>query len=147
MSKKLMMCAAALGIALLSGCASVPMESAEKDKELKAFPAPPQNQAGLYIFRDSALGFSLKKTLKVDNQVVGETAINTYFYQVISPGPHVLATESEFSDNTINLNAEAGKNHYVRQSIKYGVFVGGAKLGEVPEAEGQKGVANSKLAR
>lgn len=147
MSKKLMMCAAALGVALLSGCASVPMESAEKNQELKAFPAPPANQAGLYIFRDSVLGPVLKKTVKIDNEVVGETAANTYFYRVISPGQHVLATESEFSDNTINLNAEAGKNHYVRQSIKLGVFVGGAKLAEVSEAEGQEGVASTELAR
>jgi hypothetical protein len=147
MSKKLMMCAAALGVALLSGCASVPMESAEKDQALKAFPTPPENQAGLYIFRDSALGPVLKKTVKIDNQVVGETATNTYFYRTVSPGPHILATESEFSDNTINLNAEAGKNHYVRQSIKFGVFVGGAKLEEVSEAEGQKGVASTELAR
>jgi hypothetical protein len=147
MSKKLMMCAAALGIALLSGCASVPMESAEKDQALKAFPAPPENQAGLYIFRDSALGPILKKTVKIDNEVVGETAMNTYFYRVVSPGAHVLATESEFSDNTINLNAEAGKNHYVRKSIKMGVFVGGAQLQEVSESEGQKGVADTELAR
>ncbi|MFI8384350.1 DUF2846 domain-containing protein [Pseudomonas sp. NPDC079086] len=147
MSKKLMICAAALGIALLSGCASVPMESAEKDQALKAFPAPPENQAGLYIFRDSALGPILKKTVKIDNEVVGETAMNTYFYRVVSPGAHVLATESEFSDNTINLNAEAGKNHYVRQSIKMGVFVGGAQLQEVSESEGQKGVADTELAR
>jgi hypothetical protein len=147
MSKKLMMCAAALGIALLSGCASVPMESAEKDQALKAFPAPPGNQAGLYIFRDSMLGTAVKKTVKINNEVVGETAMNTYFYRVVSPGPLVLATESEFSDNTINLNAVAGKNHFVRQSIKMGVFVGGAKLQEVSEAEGKKGVMSTELAR
>jgi hypothetical protein len=147
MSKKLMICAATLGVALLSGCASVPMESAEKNQEFKAFPAPPENQAGLYIFRDSALGPILKKTVKIDNKVVGETAMNTYFYRVVSPGQHVLATESEFSDNTINLNAEAGQNYYVRQYIKFGVFVGGANLTEVSEAEGQKGVGSTELAR
>jgi hypothetical protein len=147
MSKKLMMCAAALGIALLSGCASVPMESAEKDQALKAFPIPPENQAGLYIFRDSMLGTAVKKTVKIDNEVIGETAMNTYFYRVISPGLHVLATESEFSDNTIDVNAVAGKNHFVRQSIKMGVFVGGAKLQEVSEAEGKNGVVSTELAR
>ncbi|WP_339082049.1 DUF2846 domain-containing protein [Pseudomonas sp. TMP9] len=147
MYKKIKMCAAVLGIALLSGCASVPMESAQKDQALKAFPAPPENQAGLYIFRDSMLGTAVKKTVKINNEVVGETAMNTYFYRVVSPGPLVLATESEFSDNTINLNAVAGKNHFVRQSIKMGVFVGGAKLQEVSEAEGKKGVMSTELAR
>lgn len=146
MFKKLMS-TAVLSTVLLSGCASVPMEPADKDQALKTFPVPPQDQAGLYIFRDSPLGFALKKTVKIDGQVIGETASKTYFYRLVSPGPHLLATESEFGDNTAELNAEAGKNHYVRQSIKLGVFVGGAKLKEVSEAEGQKGVLNSKLAR
>ena len=146
MSKKLL-CAAALGVALLSGCASVPMASNEKDQALKAFPNPPQDQAGLYIFRDSSLGPALKKTVKVDGEVIGETAINTYFYRTLTPGEHVLATESEFSDNTLTLNAEAGKNHFVRQYIKFGVFVGGANLEQVSEAEGRKGVLETELAR
>jgi len=146
MSKK-MMFAAVLGVALLSGCASVPMESFEKDQALKAFPTPPQDQAGLYIFRDSSLGPALKKTVKVDGEVIGETAINTYFYRTITPGEHVLATESEFGENTLNLNAEAGKNHFVRQYIKFGVFVGGANLEQVSEAEGRKGVSQTSLAQ
>lgn len=115
MSRKLSICSAALALALLSGCASVPMESPEKDQALKSFPAPPQDQAGLYIHRDTSLGASLKKTVKIDGQVIGETAPKTYFYRLVSPGLHVLATESEFGDNTLELNAEAGKNHFVRQ--------------------------------
>lgn len=147
MFKYLMMSAAALGFAAMTGCASVPMESPEKDQALKAFTVPPQDQAGLYIFRDSSLGASLKKTVKINGEPIGETAANTYFYRTVSPGPLVLATESEFSDNTLELNAEGGKNHYVRQSIKMGLFVGGAKLTEVPEEEGRKAVMSTKLAR
>ncbi|MCG7374171.1 MULTISPECIES: DUF2846 domain-containing protein [Pseudomonas] len=147
MFKKTMLCSAALAVALLSGCASVPMESADKDQALKTFPTPPADQAGLYIFRDSSMGPALKKTVKIDNQVVGETATKTYFYRLMNPGSHVLATESEFGDNTLTINALAGKNYYVRQSIKMGVFVGGAKLEQVSETEGQQGVQASKLAR
>jgi len=88
-----------------------------------------------------------EEDIKIDDEVIGETAAKTYFYRLVSPGPHVLATESEFGDNLLELNAQAGKNHYVRQSIKMGVFVGGAKLTEVSESEGQKGVRNTKLAR
>lgn len=147
MIKHLMMSAAALSFAVLTGCASVPMESSEKDQAYKAFTAPPQDQAGLYIFRDSMLGAALKKSVKIDGEVIGETAANTYFYRLITPGPHTLATESEFSDNLLELNALPGKNHYVRQSMKMGLFVGGAKLTEVSESEGQKAVAETKLAR
>ncbi|MFC3609514.1 DUF2846 domain-containing protein, partial [Stutzerimonas tarimensis] len=61
------------------------------------------------------------------------------------PGAHTLSTESEFGDNLLQLNAEAGKNHYVRQSIKLGLFVGGAKLTEVSESEGQKAVRKRSI--
>lgn len=145
--KKTVMCAAVLAIALLQGCASVPMESPEKDRELKAFPNPPQGQAGLYIFRDSSLGTALKKTVSIDGKPVGETAINTYLYRVITPGEHQLSTESEFSDNLLVLKAEPDQNYYVRQYIKMGLFVGGANLEQVSTAEGQKGVAETELAR
>ncbi|TIH10490.1 DUF2846 domain-containing protein [Pseudomonas leptonychotis] len=138
---------AALGIAVLSGCASVPMDTPSADAALKSFPAPPADQAGLYIYRDSFAGQGLKKTVKIDGEVIGETANRTYFYRHISPGNHVLATESEFSDNAINLLAVAGQNYYVRQSIKMGVFVGGAKLDVVPEETAQKHLQKCELAK
>ncbi len=102
MFKHFMMSAAALSFAILTGCASVPMESPEKDQAYKTLPAPPQDQAGLYIFRDSMLGGALKKTVKIDDEVIGETAANTYFYRLITPGKHTLATESEFSETSSN---------------------------------------------
>lgn len=138
---------AALGIAVLSGCASVPMDTPAADAELKSFAAPPADQAGLYIYRDSAFGQGLKKTLKVDGEVIGETANRTYFYRLVSPGNRVIATESEFSDNSINLVAVAGQNHYVRQSIKMGIFVGGAKLAVIPEATAQAHLQKCELAK
>lgn len=147
MFKHLMKSAVALSFAVMTGCASVPMESPEQDQAHKAFTVPAQDQAGLYIFRDSSLGASLKKTVKINGEPIGETAANTYFYRTVSPGPLVLATESEFSDNTLELNAQGGKNHFVRQSIKMGLFVGGAKLTEVSEEEGRKAVLGTKLAQ
>ncbi|MNF04598.1 hypothetical protein D3C80_2041560 [compost metagenome] len=46
----------------------------------------------------------------------------------------------------IDLVAAAGKNYYVRQSIKVGVFVGGAKLEIVPEDIGQAHLQKCTLA-
>ena len=43
------------------------------------------------------LGAALKKSVKIDGEVIGETAANTYFYRLVSTGPHMLATESEFT--------------------------------------------------
>jgi hypothetical protein len=137
---------AAIGFAVLTGCASVPMDAPEADAALKTFSAPPANQAGLYIYRDSFAGQSLKKTVTLDGKAIGETANRVYFHRLITPGSHTLGTESEFSDNVINLVAVAGKNYYVRQSIKMGVFVGGASLEEVPEATGRADLQKCELA-
>jgi len=71
----------------------------------------------------------------------------TYFYRVISPGQHTLATQSEFSNNDLIITANPGLNYYVRQYMKMGVFVGGANLELVSEEEGRKGVSECNLAK
>lgn len=146
MLSRLKMFAAATSLAIMTGCASVPMESADADVALKTFAAPPADHAGLYIYRDSFAGQGLKKTVTLDGKTIGETANRVYFYKLISPGSHKIGTESEFSDNVIDLVAVAGKNYYVRQSIKMGVFVGGAKLTVVPENLGQAHLQKCSLA-
>lgn len=42
---------------------------------------------------------------------------------------------------------EAGKNYFVRQSIKTGAFVGGANLKEVSDEQGKADVAKLGLAQ
>ncbi len=139
--------AVAAAFAVTTGCASVPMDTPEADAALKAFNAPAADKAGLYIYRDSFAGQGLKKTVKVDGQVIGETANRVYFYHLLNAGTHTIATESEFSDNSIALTAVGGQNYYVRQSIKMGVFVGGAKLTQVSEAIGQQHLQKCELAK
>jgi len=130
----------------LTGCATVPMASVEKDNERKEFALPPQESAGLYIYRNTRLGGALKKTVFVDGRSVGETAPMTYFYMDVEPGVHVLSTESEFSNNDLEIKTRGGQNYFVRQYIKIGVFVGGANLELVSEEEGKQGVLECKLA-
>lgn len=146
MLKKSLFLLAIVASVILTGCASVPMAPVEQDQAMKTFSAPASDKAGLYIFRDSSLGAALKKTVSIDNQVIGETAAKTYFYSEIEPGEHTLATESEFSDNLLVIKVQAGLNYFVRQYIKFGAFVGGANLELVSEEEGKKGVLASKLA-
>lgn len=146
MFRGLMLAACAAAIAV-SGCASVPMASAQRDAELKTFPAPEDGSAGVYIYRNSLVGQALKKDLYIDGERLGESANKTYFYRQVEPGEHTVSTESEFSDNAFKLLVEAGKNYFVRQYIKMGVFVGGANLELVSEEEGKKGVLASGLAQ
>ena len=147
MFKKVLIGAAIIAVSLVSGCASVPMASKEQDAARKTFSQPPADKAGLYVFRNTFVGQALKKTVYIDSAVIGETANKTFFYKEITPGDHKLSTESEFSDNVITFRADGGKNYFVEQHIKMGVFVGGASLTMVPEEEGKRKVLECGLAK
>lgn len=147
MFRKALIAMALVSSAFLTGCASVPMASQEADAELKKFAAPAADKAGLYIYRNTFGGQALKKTVTLDGTVIGETANKVYFFKEITPGQHVISTESEFSDNTVSFQADAGKNYFAEQYIKVGVFVGGAGVRMVDEATGKKEVAACSLAK
>ena len=131
---------------LVTGCASVPMASKDLDASAKTFKAPPPDRAGLYIYRDSFGGQVLKKIVSIDGKVIGQTANKVYFYREITPGAHTLSTESEFGDNTLDIKAVAGKNLFVRQYIKIGVFIGGSALELVSDEDGKKAVLECQRA-
>lgn len=134
--------------ALFAGCASVPMESKEASGRAKAFNAPSEGNAGLYIYRPSWLGAALKKDLWVDGECVGESAPGVFFYEEVKGGEeHKVSTESEFSPNDLMVMTELGRNYFIRQYIKIGVFVGGANLELMGEGEGKKDVAKLELAK
>lgn len=132
---------------LAGGCASVPMASVEESGSRKAFAPPPADKAALYIFRDSSLGGSLKKTLYVNGEVIGESAPKTFFYRQVTPGTTTISTESEFSENDLSVETRGGQNYFIRQYIRIGVFVGGANLELVGEEEGREGVRACELAQ
>ena len=145
--KKLVLLSSILAVVFVSGCASVPKAPKEKDIAAKAFTAPTKDQSGIYIYRDSFVGQALKKNVYIDGKLVGETSNKVFFYNVVPSGAHKLSTESEFSDNAIELKTEGGKNYFVEQYIKMGAFVGGAALKPVTEEEGKKEVLKCSLAQ
>lgn len=133
---------------LVTGCASVPMESKEASDQAKRFAPPSQGQAGLYIYRTSGVGGALKKDILVDGKCIGESAPNVFFHEETKGDQeHVIATESEFSPNEIKLSVVSGINYFIRQYIKMGAFVGGANLEVVSEAEGKEAIKNLEMAK
>lgn len=147
--RNLRFASAAIAASLLfSGCASVEMASKEESLAAKAFKQPAAGNAGVYIYRDSFVGQALKKDLWIDGKCVGETANKVFFYtQLPGDKSYKFDTESEFSPNTLEIMLAAGKNYFIRQFIKIGVFVGGAGLEEIPEAQGKQEVAQLEMAR
>lgn len=135
-------------VVLMSGCASVDMASKAESSKAKEFNAPTQGNAGLYVYRNSFVGKALKKDILVDGKCLGESAPDVFFYTEVQGGKtHKIDTESEFSDNSLELMLESGKNYFIRQFIKMGVFVGGAGLEQVTDAQGKADIASLELAK
>jgi hypothetical protein len=92
------------------------------------------------------LGFK-GNTHGVDNKCIGESAPNVFFYEEVKGNAeHKISTESEFSPNELLLKTESGKNYFIKQYLKLGVFVGGANLEQIDEKEGKKDVSELGMA-
>lgn len=138
---------AAIAIAVLSGCASVSMESKDKSDAAKLFAAPPAGSAGIYIFRSGGIGGALKRDLWINGKCLGRSAPDVFFFEEVKGGEELtVSTESEFSPNDLLVKTIAGNNYFIRQYMKMGVFVGGANLELVSEDIGKKAVAELALA-
>ena len=87
---------------VLTGCASVSMESKEASEAAKKFPPPPAGQAGVYVYRSGSFGAALKKDIWINGECVGESAPNVFFYKQVKAGTELkISTESEFSPNDL----------------------------------------------
>lgn len=132
---------------IVSGCASVPMANKVESTKMKEFSQPAQDKAGLYIFREAGLGGALKKSVYVNGKCIGRSAPKVFFYtEVEGDKTHLVETESEFSNNSIQLLVEEGKNYFVKQFIKMGVLIGGADLAVVTEKDGKAAISKLDLA-
>ena len=130
------------------GCASVESTSKEEAALAKQFNSPSAGKAGVYVYRNSFVGKALKKNIWVDGKCLGESAPDVFFFTEVEGGvSHKVETESEFSPNKLEMMFASGKNYFIRQFIKMGVFVGGADLEEIPEAQGKADVASLTMAK
>jgi hypothetical protein len=136
-----------IALATLAGCASVPMASSEKSAQAMTFPSPSEGNAGVYVYRSGVIGGALKKDIWIDGKCIGESAPNVFFHEEVKgDSDHKLSTESEFSPNDLVVKMMAGKNYFIRQYIKLGVFVGGAGLELVDEEAGKAATSTLKMA-
>lgn len=138
-----------LAASLLTGCASVPMESSNKSDQLKRFESPSNGSSGIYVFRkDSVVGAALKKDVWIDKKCIGETAKGIFFYHEVNANQdHTVSTESEFSPNDLVIKAKPGELYFVEQYIKMGAFVGGAGLTQTDKENGKSEVSKLQLAK
>lgn len=135
-----------ISLLLLQGCASVPMASEQADRARKVFSPPTEGAVGLYIYRNSVIGQSIKQSVYLNGKEIGQTANKVYIYVEVAPGQHVLSTESEFGNNDLKISTLSGRLYFIEQVMKMGLFSGSSTLLQVGESEGQRAVRQCALA-
>lgn len=143
MIKKLCFAVIILATTLISGCASVPMASAELDAQAKQF-APAADKSKIYIYRDESLGAAVKMPVLLNGMSVGDTVAKSYILREVDPGEHTITSKTE-NDATLTLKTEAGAIYYVWQEVKMGTFSARSALHQVEESKGKAAVQKCKL--
>lgn len=130
-------------IGVLAGCASVPMASLEKDAAAKTYAVKP-DKANIYVYRNENFGAAIKMPVAIDGRLVGDTAAKTYLKVEVAPGNHTVTSKTE-NDASVSLQTTAGKNYFVWQEVKMGMWSARSQLHQVDEATGKAGVDECKL--
>ena len=130
-------------MAFLTGCASVPMAPVERDAAAKTFAVKP-DKANIYVYRNETIGAAVKMPLALNGKLVGDTGALTYLVLEVNPGSHTLLSKTE-NDSSLTIDAAAGRNYFVWQEVKMGMFAARSALQQVDEAKGKAGVAECKL--
>jgi len=130
-------------LSVLSGCASVPMASDEKDAAAKTFRVQP-GKSNIYVYRNESIGAAVKMEVNLDTTEITATAANTYLLLTVDPGKHTITSHAE-DDDTLTVDAQPNKNHFVWQEVKMGILYARTKLHLVDEQAGKIGVSECKL--
>jgi len=106
-------------LALIAGCASGP-----KFSEMQAsLPTLKAGEGRIYVFRDSMFGAAIVPTVYLNNQEVGRTMANSFFYIDRAPGEYRISATTEV-ERSVSLALAAGETKYVKVSIGMGLFAG-----------------------
>lgn len=141
--KKALLAISAVAMITLSGCATVPMASKAQDAEAKQF-MPPKGKSNIYVYRNEFLGGAVGMEIDLDGKQVAITRANNFVRLVVNPGKHTITSHAE-NEDTVEVNAKKGKNHYVWQEAKMGFVMARTKLHVVNEDEGRNGVKECEL--
>src|SRR5919201_1306212 len=136
---------AAAALALLAACASVQKADPGRDYAAKEFAKPSRGKAALYVFRNEAIGGTVKMTLELDGAPLGETGPKPFHWVTIKPGKHKLVGKAQ-NESVVEFTATSGQNVFVWQEVKNGLMSAENRLEVVDEQTGRAGVEECEMA-
>ena len=131
-------------IGLATGCATPARLGLPEDASTTA--EPTADAATLVFFWQPGLWAVARGIyIQVDGERVGGLNRGTYFVHQVRPGRIALSAEDWLRDEqTLDIDAEAGRIYYVRASIDWGVLDVVPRLELIDEARGKAKVAELK---
>jgi hypothetical protein len=130
--------------ALLTGCGSVKLADPERSASVKSI-SPSATAGQIFVCRNAFIGAAIKPTIELDGQPIAVIGRNTFSFNEVTPGDHVLVAKSPEHDSTLPFSIAAGQQKYFQTWISMGVFVGWAVIDEWEPEEARKCVDESDL--
>jgi hypothetical protein len=132
-----------VGLALLAGCATVPMAAPADSARLKRLAAPP-DAAVVYLYRNESFGAAIHMDVELDGRPAGQTVAQSYMVWQVAPGRHRLVSRAE-NDHDLTIDTAPGRRYFVWQEVKMGILSARSRLQQVAESQGQAGVDECEL--
>jgi hypothetical protein len=132
-------------LASLAGCvATVPLASPDLDQAAKRF-QPPADQAMLYVIQGSRAAVF---QVLLDGQLIGAVGHKSYLVIPLAPGQHMLTSITGENQENLAIQAEGGRNYFVRIFPKMGWAVARVGLETIDdEAKGRDLVLSTSRAQ
>src|SRR5262245_30727253 len=137
--------ASLVGLAVVSGCASVPMAPAADSARFKRLSAPP-DVAVVYLYRNESIGAAVRMDVSLDGRPWGQTVAKSYMVWQVAPGSHRIVSSAE-NDTDLTIQTAPGRRYFVWQEVKMGLMYARSQLHQVRDSEGQAGVDECELIR
>jgi len=126
---------------LLGACATGPKFTEYKDQ----IPKLSTDQGRIFFYRTTAFGAALKPNVLLNDQVVGESTAQGFFYVDRDPGQYTAVTATEVTRKA-SFVLEKGQTRYIRFGVNMGFFVGHVYPELVDEQVGQAEIVECKYA-
>ncbi len=126
------------------GCASGAAVAPEAEEAAKKF-VPPSGKAQVYVVRPSGAGVAVFYQVKFDGRNIGSMVPGTFVLQQVAPGRHQVVLFNESNETPVTVDAEAGKNYFVRVAFSTTASRDN-RTGLVSEEEGRDLVRGSRMA-
>jgi hypothetical protein len=106
---------------------------------------PPSGKSLVYVVRPTLLGKPFGGDITANGEYIGTTQGGLYVYAVLTPGNYKFEVTGQDNESDIEVNLEAGKIYFIKQSVYPGIFKGMAKLALLDNDEGRKSLQECAL--